>query len=519
MSIGHIDSLFHPKTIAVVGASEESGSLGSAVMHNLSASGFNGPIFAVNAEPSSVMGQSAYANLQDIETPVDLVVVASPMKTVPAVIADCARVGAFGAILVSADCRPSGSSGTQWETKIMKAAAAGNVSLIGPHGLGVMCTASKLNASLAPRMPLLGDLAFVSQSRGICSAILDYSTKEKIGFSHFIGLGSMLDVDFGDIIDYLGAESGVSSILMQIETLTRHRHFMSAARAVSRIKPIIALRTGRTNGKSFSGEPSAGATPDDDGVTDAAFQRAGIVRVKTFEELFDTAHILSRKNRYIGPGLAILTNTGGPGAMAVDAPADYGMPPMELALESIKALDAVLNDRWNRGNPINIMANATPERYADAAAILSQAKGVQADCRGPRGGRKGDRRGNGFLFRPARPNAIQGASRNVWHFGASDRCNGIGRRNRFDVRDPNASGFRSGDPFRLGRHVGRMDRCPPAAHLSKNRQRTRLWQNMGDGIGRKPDHAGAGEKAGIYDQTRKTVRGIRFDTGQVLAGD
>lgn len=378
MSIDRIDKLFHPKAIAVVGASDKSGSLGNAVMHNLSASEFNGPIFAVNAEQSSIMGQSAYADLRDIETPVDLVVVACPMETVPDAIAECAKAGIPGAVIVSAGCRQTDPSGRQLETKILDAAADGKVRIIGPHGLGIMCAASKLNASLAPGMPLSGKLAFVSQSRGICSAILDYSRKEKIGFSHFIGLGTMLDVDFGDIIDYLGAEAGAASILIHMETLTRHRHFMSAARAVSRIKPIIVLKTGRTNSRMLSDACSTGAMKGEDGVYDAAFQRAGIVRVKTFEELFDTAQILSRKGRYRGPGLAILTNTGGPGVMAVDALADYGTQPAVLAPETLDALDAVLPEGWNRDNPVNILADAAPERYAAAASILSRAKDIQA---------------------------------------------------------------------------------------------------------------------------------------------
>ncbi|WP_319526716.1 GNAT family N-acetyltransferase [uncultured Desulfosarcina sp.] len=378
MSIDRIDSLFHPKAIAVTGASEQPGSLGKAVMHNLSTSGFNGPIFAVNAGQSSIMGQRTYADLQHIETPVDLVVVAGPMNTVPAVIADCARIGVHGAVIVSNGGRPSDPAGRQWETEILKTAADGNVRIIGPHGLGIMCAASGLNASLAPGTPLLGKLAFVSQSRGICAAIMDYSKKEKIGFSHFVGLGSMLDVNFGDIIDYLGAESGVSSILMHMETLTGHRNFMSAARAVSRIKPIIALKAGRTNGRALPAASFTGTLAEEDAIFDAAFQRAGIVRVKTFEELFDTAQILSRKGRYRGPGLAILTNSAGPGVMAVDALADTGMLPAVLPSETLEDLDAVLCDRWTRGNPVNIMADATPERYAEAAAVLARAKGIQA---------------------------------------------------------------------------------------------------------------------------------------------
>jgi acetyltransferase len=198
-------------------------------------------------------------------------------------------------VIISAGGKETGQPGRHLEAKILDAAAGSGLRIIGPNCLGFMCGGSRLNASFAMRMPLDGKLAFVSQSGAICTAILDFSLKEHIGFSHFISLGSMLDVNFGDIIDYLSTDPGVTSIVMYIESLSRHRHFMSAARAVSRVKPIIALKAGRSRAGAIAAASHTGAMAGEDAVYDAAFQRAGIVRVRTFEELFDTAEILSRK--------------------------------------------------------------------------------------------------------------------------------------------------------------------------------------------------------------------------------
>ena len=376
MGITRLDSLFHPQSIAVVGASERPGSIGRAVMDNLIKDGFDGPIFPVNIKRSSIMGNKAYDRLDRIGAPVDLAVVATPMETVPEIIGECSRLDIPGAVIISAGGKETGDSGRRREQQIQ--AAGSGLRIIGPNCLGIMCSAAKLNASLAPRMPLAGKLAFVSQSGAICTAILDYSIRERIGFSHFISLGSMLDVDFGDIIDYLGTEADISGIVMYVENLSRHRKFMSAARAVSRIKPIIVLKAGRTKAGASAAASHTGAMVGDDAVYDAAFQRAGIVRVKTFEELFDAAEILSRKGRYRGPGLAILTNAGGPGVMAADALAGYGLQPAALAAQTIQALNAVLPAHWSHGNPVDIIGDASPERYAAAATILMNAKEVQA---------------------------------------------------------------------------------------------------------------------------------------------
>ena len=378
MGIAHIDNLFQPRSIAVVGASERQGSIGRAVMDNLIAGGFDGPIHAVNARRSSILGHKACQDLHHIEAPVDLVVVATPLETAPAIVRECVDLNVSAAVIISAGGKEIGEPGRRLEKKIQTAAAGSGLRIVGPNCLGVMCSASKLNASFAARMPLPGKLAFISQSGAICAAILDYSIKEQIGFSHFISLGSMLDVYFGDTLDYLGAQSGVSGIVMYAENLSRHRNFMSAARSVSRIKPVIVLKAGRTDAGAHAAASHTGAMAGEDAVCDAAFQRAGIVRVNTFEELFDAAEILSRKGRYRGPGLAILTNSGGPGVMAADALADYGLRPAALSPETSQALDGVLPAHWSHGNPVDIIGDASPERFAQTAAILLRAREVQA---------------------------------------------------------------------------------------------------------------------------------------------
>jgi acetyltransferase len=378
MSLAGIDTMFRPKSIALVGASDRPGSVGRAILQNLIDAGFKGSIFPVNERHQRIMGQRSFAALTQIEDPVDLAVVATPMAGVPAVIADCARMAVAGAVIISAGGKETGEAGRHVEARIREAAAGSGLRIIGPNCLGIMCSAACLNASFAAAMPLDGKLAFVSQSGAICTAILDSSIRERIGFSHFISLGSMLDVDFGDIIDYLGADPAVGSIVMYVESLSRHRNFMSAARAVSRIKPIIALKAGRTRAGAAAAASHTGAMAGEDAVYDAAFRRAGIVRVRTFEELFDAAEILSRKGRYRGPGLAIMTNAGGPGVMAADALSDYGMAPQPLLPETVQALDAVLPAHWSRGNPVDILGDATAERYAAAAGILLKAKEVRA---------------------------------------------------------------------------------------------------------------------------------------------
>jgi acetyltransferase len=307
---------------------------------------------------------------------VDLAAICTPITSVPQIVKDCVDIGVGGAIIISAGGKEIGEKGKKLEAAIQKEAEHSGLRIIGPNCVGIMSGRSKLNVSFANQMPLAGKMAFISQSGAICTAILDLSVKEKIGFSYFVSLGDMLDVDFGDMLDYLGGESDVSSIVMYVESLTNFRKFMSAARAVSRVKPIIVLKAGRTQAGALAAASHTGAMAGEDSVYDAAFQRAGILRVKTFEELFDCAELLAKQPKPAGPGLAIITNAGGPGVMAADALSDFGYEPVSLSVETLEKLDEILPPYWSKRNPIDMLGEAKPELYRKVVEICLNAKEV-----------------------------------------------------------------------------------------------------------------------------------------------
>lgn len=375
MGINHLDKFFRPETIAVIGASERPGRIGTALMHNLLHGGYQGRLFPVNPNAGRVMGLPAAAAITAIDARIDLAVVAVPIDRVPEVIGQCVAGEVKAAIIISAGGRETGEPGRILERRIAEA-AAGRIRLLGPNCLGVMAPNVRLNATFAAGMPNPGNLAFVSQSGAVCTAILDLSYKEGIGFSHFVSIGSMLDVDFGDMIDYLGRDPAAKSILLYVEQLSDVRKFMSAARAVSRIKPIIMLKAGSSQAGARAAASHTGAMAGEDAVYDAAFKRAGVIRVHSIEELFDCAELIAKQPRPAGPRLAIVTNGGGPGVMAIDALARYGLEPPELSRESIAALDEILPACWSRRNPVDILGSATTERYVQAVEIIRKEPGL-----------------------------------------------------------------------------------------------------------------------------------------------
>jgi len=374
MGIHNLEKIFKPQSVAVIGASEKKGHVSSSVMSNLIGGGFFGDIFPVNPNHKMIWGLPTLSSVAEFKTPPDLAVIATPIDTVPQIIADCAEKGIGGAVIISAGGKETGAKGREIEAAIQDAAGKKGFRIVGPNCLGIINVHQKLNASFARQMPLPGKMAFVSQSGAICTAILDLSITENIGFSYLVSLGSMLDVDFGEMIDYLGNDPNVSSIVMYVENLKNIRNFMSAARSVSRAKPIIALKAGRSRAGARAAASHTGAMTGEDAVYDAAFRRAGIVRVKTFEELFDCAELLSKYTRTKGPGLAILTNAGGPGVMAADALSDYGVEPAALLPETLAKLNQVLPQYWSGSNPIDILGDATPERYEQAVSICLEAR-------------------------------------------------------------------------------------------------------------------------------------------------
>lgn len=372
----NLDRIFKPQSVAVVGASEKAGTIGNALMKNLVSGGFAGMLFPVNPKYKTLHGYETFGSVSELTTEVDLAVIATPIHTVADVVSECVPKKVGGAIVISAGGREAGEQGKIIENTIQKIAYNGGVRIVGPNCIGIIKPGVRMNASFASEMPESGNLAFVSQSGGICTAILDLALKEHIGFSHFVSIGSMLDVDFGDMIDYLGNDPSVKSILLYIESLTNFRKFMSAARSVSRVKPIIVLKSGRSPAGAKAAASHTGAMAGEDAVYDAAFKRAGIVRVDTIEELFDCAELMAKQPRPRGSRLAILTNGGGPGVMATDTLAKYGQEPAPLDLETMQELDSLLPTFWSRSNPIDILGDASPERFGRSLEVCFNAKNI-----------------------------------------------------------------------------------------------------------------------------------------------
>jgi acetyltransferase len=369
MGVYNLDKIFKPESVAVIGASEKEGSIGSVLVENLTQGGFQGKVYPVNPRYGSIHSLKAYPSIVDTDTAVDLAIIATPIATVPNIVKECVGKNVGGVVIISAGGKEVGPEGEEIEKKIEWEAWKGNLRIIGPNCLGIICPQRNLNASFASRMPQKGKLAFISQSGAICSAILDLSSKENIGFSYFVSIGSMIDVDFGDLIDYLGVDQEVSSILLYVESLSNFRKFMSAARAASRLKPIVVLKSGRSPAGTRAAASHTGAMAGEDAVYDAAFKRAGIVRVNTIGELFDCAELMAKQPRPTGPRLAVVTNAGGPGVMAADALSHYGLEPAALRADTVEKLDAVLPAAWSHANPIDILGDASPDRYNEVVKI------------------------------------------------------------------------------------------------------------------------------------------------------
>ncbi|MFC1815648.1 GNAT family N-acetyltransferase [Thermodesulfobacteriota bacterium] len=376
MSQYNLNRIFKPRHVAVVGASEKAGTIGNALMRNLIDGRFSGTLLPVNPKYKTLHGHESFGSVSALETGVDLAIIATPIHTVADIVSECVEKKIGGSIIISAGGKEVGEQGREIEEKIRRIAYSSGLRIVGPNCMGIIRPGANLNASFATEMPGAGNLAFVSQSGAICSAILDLAFKERIGFSHFISIGSMLDVDFGDMIDYLGNDPSAKSILLYIESLTNFRKFMSAARSVSRVKPIIVLKSGRSPAGAKAAASHTGAMAGEDAVYDAAFKRAGIVRVDTIEELFDCAELMAKQPRPRGPRLAILTNGGGPGVMATDTLARYGQEPAPLDPETMQALDKFLPSFWSRGNPIDILGDASAERFGRALEVCFSSKNL-----------------------------------------------------------------------------------------------------------------------------------------------
>ena len=369
---GHpLDAIFTPHSVAVIGASDRAGSVGRAVLWSLLSSPFGGTVYPVSDKRPNVLGIKAYPTVAQIPEPVDLAVIVTPADSVPGVIRQCVESGVRGAIVISAGFKEHGDHGKDLERQILEAVDGSRIRLIGPNCLGVINPVSGLNATFASNMARPGNVAFISQSGALCTAILDWAQQELVGFSSFVSVGSMLDVGWGDLIDYFGNDPRTHSIVMYMESVGDARSFLSAAREVSLSKPIIVIKAGRTDAAAHAAASHTGTLAGSDEVLEAAFRRCGVLRVNTIAELFYMAETLSKQPRPKGPRLAVVTNAGGPGVLAADSIISAGGELADLSPSTLERLNQTLPPHWSRNNPVDVLGDALPDKYAKVVETVA----------------------------------------------------------------------------------------------------------------------------------------------------
>lgn len=355
--------MLNPKAVAAVGASEKEGSVGKSLLHNLLLGKDRRKIYPVNPKHESVMGLKCYANIASVPEHVDLAVIATPAQTVPAIVEECAKAGVDGVVIISAGFREVGEEGRRLEQQIAQIQAKYDIRVLGPNCVGVVRPHIGLNASFLEDNPEPGQIAFVSQSGALGSAILNWAIGAHIGFSMFASLGSTLDLGYGDMIDFLGEDPHTRSIIIYMEGIHSARKFMSAARGFARTKPIIVIKAGRHAAGAKAASSHTGALAGDFAVYEAAFKRAGVVRVGEIADLFNCAEVLETRFLPAGPRLAVVTNAGGPAVLAADSIVDYGGELAQLSDESKRVLESNLPPYWSHGNPVDILGDADVQRY------------------------------------------------------------------------------------------------------------------------------------------------------------
>jgi acetyltransferase len=370
-----LDVFFEPETVAVIGATEKAGSVGRTMLWNLISNPFGGTVFPVNPKRPSVLGIKAYPSVASVPEKIDLAVVVTPASTVPGVISECADAGVKAAIIISAGFKECGEPGVRLEEQVLAEARRGRMRIIGPNCLGVMSPLAGLNATFASTMARPGNVGFISQSGALCTAVLDWSLKEFVGFSAFISVGSMLDVNWGDLIDYFGDDPHTRSIILYMESIGDPRAFLSAARQVALSKPIIVIKAGRTEAAAKAAASHTGALAGSDDVLEAAFRRSGVLRVDKISDVFYMAEVLAKQPRPRGPRLAIVTNAGGPGVLATDALIGEGGELAQLSQETLAALNGFLPPHWSRSNPVDVLGDADSGRYAKAVEQVAHDPG------------------------------------------------------------------------------------------------------------------------------------------------
>ena len=358
-----IEKMLNPKAVAVIGASENEGSIGQSLMKNLLTGAERRKIYPVNMKRETIMGLRCYPSVSKIPEHIDLAVIATPAKTVPSVVEECAKVGVDGVVIISAGFREVGPEGAKLESEIKRIQSMHDIRILGPNCVGIARPQIGLNATFLHDNPQPGQIAFISQSGALGSAIVNWAVSAGIGFSIFASLGSTLDIDYGDMIDYLGEDPNTRSIIIYMEGVGNAKKFMSSARGFARSKPIIVIKAGRNPAGAKAASSHTGALAGDFAVYEAAFKRAGVVMVEEIGDLFNCASVLDSRFLPAGPNLAIVTNAGGPSVLAADSIVTHGGQLAQLSDESMKTLNAALPPYWSRGNPLDILGDADVARY------------------------------------------------------------------------------------------------------------------------------------------------------------
>ncbi|NOU24570.1 MAG: bifunctional acetate--CoA ligase family protein/GNAT family N-acetyltransferase [Methylotenera sp.] len=366
MSQHHLKPLFEPKSVAIFGASDKIDSVGQIVFQNMLQSGYHGSLYPINPNHTEVQGYKAYASIAQIADSVELAVIATPPHTVPGIIEECGKQHVKAAIIITAGFGEAGDAGKALELEVLEIAQRHHIRLIGPNCLGVMRPDIGLNATFNKGSAIAGNIAFISQSGALCTAILDWASANDVGFSSVVSMGASVDVDFGEILDYLISDTKTRSILLYIEGIHNARSFMSSIRAAARIKPVILVKVGRHAAASKAAISHTASIVGSDDAFDAAVRRAGVVRVQTITQLFSAAKALSCGFDPTGNRLAIVTNGGGPGVMATDYAIELGLEMANLSDVTIQTLNQVLPATWSHGNPVDIIGDAQADRYQHA---------------------------------------------------------------------------------------------------------------------------------------------------------
>ncbi|MEP0427257.1 acetate--CoA ligase family protein [Rhodopirellula bahusiensis] len=379
MNAHNLDKIFRPRSVAVIGASSRIGSVGNTVLRNLVDGQFSGDVYPVNPKYKFVEDFQCFGSVKELTNAIDLAVVCTPAPTVCSVVRECGEAGILGLVIITAGFRETGEAGRRMESDLAVVAKSfPGMRVIGPNCLGILSPHQHLNASFAADMPPAGNVAFISQSGALCTAMLDWAITENVGFSQFVSVGNAMDITMANLIEYFADDGHTDAIILYIESLTDARNFMSAARDFTKTKPILAYKSGRFEQSAQAAASHTGAMAGVDAVYEAAFARAGIVRVFKIEDLFDGAEYLARKPQTRGERLAIVTNAGGPGVMATDALLTHGGQLAALSPETTETLNVQLPATWSHCNPVDVIGDATPERFAFAINAVLRDPNVDA---------------------------------------------------------------------------------------------------------------------------------------------